>query len=87
MTARFYQENWEVVGSEVCNAVLNSLNTGFINEDLNFTYITLIHMIRSKRKKNKNKKDENLRRVGSIASAPLCLEMNSPHLQLKPRAG
>jgi hypothetical protein len=51
MTAGFYQENWEVVGSEVCNAVLNSLNIGFINEDLNFTYIALIHMIRSNRKK------------------------------------
>jgi hypothetical protein len=47
MTVGFYQENWEVVGSEVCNAVLNSLNIGFINEDLNFTYIALIHMIRS----------------------------------------
>ena len=33
------------MGEEVCQAVLSSLNSGFINNDLNFTYIALIPKI------------------------------------------
>lgn len=41
-SAGFYQENWEVVGDEVCQTVLAILNSGTIDSELNFTYIVLI---------------------------------------------
>jgi hypothetical protein len=40
--ACFYQKNWNLVGSNVCNVVLSCLNSGMINKELNFTYIALI---------------------------------------------
>lgn len=42
LLAGFFQDSWDTVGEEVCQAVLYSLNFGFINNDLNFTYIALI---------------------------------------------
>jgi exonuclease III len=41
-SAGFYQDNWEVVGDEVCQSVLDILNSGIIDNILNFTYIALI---------------------------------------------
>jgi hypothetical protein len=40
--ACFYQNNWATVANEVCSTVLNFLNSGFMNNELNFTYIALI---------------------------------------------
>ena len=37
-----FQKNWSIVGKEVCEAVLLSLNLGIMNKDLNSTYIVLI---------------------------------------------
>jgi hypothetical protein len=42
LSADFFQENWEIIGEDVCQAVLQTLATGFINEELNFSYIALI---------------------------------------------
>jgi hypothetical protein len=42
LLAGFFKENWEIIGEDVCQAILQTLATGFINEDLNFTYIALI---------------------------------------------
>jgi hypothetical protein len=41
----FYQKNWANVGVEVSNAVLYVLNNGYMNNDINLTYITLIPKI------------------------------------------
>jgi hypothetical protein len=41
-SAGFYQDNWEVVGEEVCNSALAILNSGVVASELNFTYIALI---------------------------------------------
>jgi hypothetical protein len=41
-SASFYQDNWEVVGEEVCQLVLEIFNSGTIDKELNFTYIVLI---------------------------------------------
>jgi hypothetical protein len=45
LPAGFFQENWETIGDEVCQAVLQTLAIGFINADLNFTCIALIPKI------------------------------------------
>jgi hypothetical protein len=39
------QDHWDMVGEEVCQAVLSSLNSSFINNELNFTNIALISKI------------------------------------------
>jgi hypothetical protein len=41
-SACFYQKNWAVMGEEVCGVILNFLNSGIMNKDLNSTYIALI---------------------------------------------
>jgi hypothetical protein len=41
-SAGFYQDNWNVVGEEVCQSVLAILNSGVVDSELNFTYIALI---------------------------------------------
>lgn len=38
----FYQNNWEVVGDEVCNAVLTFFRTGHLDGFINHTHIDLI---------------------------------------------
>jgi hypothetical protein len=40
--AGFYQKHWDIVGPEVCKAILYSLNNATIDSDLNSTYIALI---------------------------------------------
>lgn len=41
----FFQENWEIIGDEVCQVVFQTFTTGVFNEELNFTYIALIPKI------------------------------------------
>jgi hypothetical protein len=36
------KKNWSIVGKEVCEAVLLSLNSGIMNKDLNSIYTVLI---------------------------------------------
>jgi hypothetical protein len=43
----FFQQNWAIVGKEVCKAVLFSLNSGVINKELNSTYIALIPKVKN----------------------------------------
>ena len=38
----FYQDNWDLVGPEVCAAVLDFLTTGKLLKEINATTITLI---------------------------------------------
>lgn len=40
--AEFFQKNWTMVGNEVCNAVLEIINSGVMPSSLNFTHIVLI---------------------------------------------
>jgi hypothetical protein len=42
LSACFYQENWDIVGEEVCDAVLNFFNSGYLDEIVNVTHIVLI---------------------------------------------
>ena len=44
--ASFYQNNWDMVGDEVSSAILESLNSGLINKELNFSYIALVPKIK-----------------------------------------
>jgi hypothetical protein len=41
-SACFYQKHWAMVGTEVSQAILNVLNCGCMNKELNFIYIALI---------------------------------------------
>ena len=38
----FFQKNWSLMGKEVCDVVIEILNSGFLPHDLNLTYIALI---------------------------------------------
>jgi exonuclease III len=40
--ACFYQDQWETVGPEVCDAILNFVKGGSFDEDVNYTHIVLI---------------------------------------------
>ncbi|KAL0455402.1 UNVERIFIED_CONTAM: hypothetical protein Slati_0879400 [Sesamum latifolium] len=42
MSSILYQKYWSIVGSEVCNLILNFLNNGSLNPLINFTDIVLI---------------------------------------------
>jgi hypothetical protein len=42
LNASFFQTNWPIMKKEVCNVVMNCLNTGTIPQELNMTHITLI---------------------------------------------
>jgi hypothetical protein len=42
LPADFFQNHWDLMGEEVCLAVLNSLNSGILPENLNMTHIVLI---------------------------------------------
>jgi hypothetical protein len=41
-TAKFYQQNWPIVGLEVCKAVLHFFNNAKMDENINVTHIALI---------------------------------------------
>lgn len=42
MNATFFQQNWDIIGEEVCWGLLNILNSGMMPPDLNMNYIALI---------------------------------------------
>jgi hypothetical protein len=44
--ACFYQQNWVTIGGEVCTAILNFLNTGYLDAQINATHITLIPKVK-----------------------------------------
>lgn len=44
--ACFYQQNWVTFGGEVCTTVLNFLNTGYLDAQINVTHITLISKVK-----------------------------------------
>jgi hypothetical protein len=44
-SAGFYQNNWAVVGMEVSKIAIDFLNAGYLNKELNSTYIALIPKI------------------------------------------
>jgi hypothetical protein len=46
-TAGFYQRHWELVGPELCAAVIGFLNGGDMPEEINDTAITLIPKVRN----------------------------------------
>jgi exonuclease III len=45
--AGFFQKHWDIVGTEVCNAILFSLNNAVIDKALNSTYIALIPKVKN----------------------------------------
>jgi hypothetical protein len=45
--AGFFQKNWDIVGPEVCKAIIFSLNNAVLHEDLNTMYIALIPKIKN----------------------------------------
>ena len=50
MSPIFYQQYWEIVGSEVIKCVLDSLNSGVLPCGINDTYICLIPKVKSPQK-------------------------------------
>lgn len=46
-TADFFQKNWKIVGDEVSEAVLHTLNSGIMPEALNLTHIVLIPKLKN----------------------------------------
>ena len=42
LPADFFQNHWDLMREEVCLAVLNSLNSGILPDNLNMTHIVLI---------------------------------------------
>jgi ribonuclease HI len=46
-TAEFYQQNWEIVGPEVCEAALHFLNSGHMDSAINATNIALIPKVKT----------------------------------------
>ena len=50
MSPIFFQQYWDIVGPEVINCVLNSLNSGVMPSGINETYICLIPKVKSPQK-------------------------------------
>ena len=47
MNALFYQKFWHIVGDDAISAMLDFLNNGYMEPDINFTHIVLIAKIKS----------------------------------------
>ena len=47
MNAHFYHKFWHVVGDDVIAAILDFLNSGNMNLDINYTHIVLIPKVKS----------------------------------------
>ena len=47
MNAGFFQQNWAVMGPEVCQGILQILNTGIMPNSLNMTHIAFIPKIKN----------------------------------------
>jgi hypothetical protein len=47
MNAGFFQQNWAIMGLEVCQGILQILNTGIMPDSLNMTHIALIPKIKT----------------------------------------
>jgi hypothetical protein len=43
----FFQNHWDIVGDEVCQAVLDTLNYGIMPTHLNMTHIVLIPKVKT----------------------------------------
>ena len=50
MNAFFYKQIWHIVGDVVINVVLDFLNSGYMEPNINYTYIVLIPKIKSSKK-------------------------------------
>ena len=50
MSPIFFQHYWDIVGFEMINCVLNSLNSGVMPSGINETYICLIPKVKSPQK-------------------------------------
>ena len=50
MSPIFYKLFWHIVGKDVTEVVLNALNSGFVPDSLNTTFITLIPKIKDPKK-------------------------------------
>ena len=50
MSPIFYKSFWHIVGGDVTNAILTALNSGFVPESLNYTFIALIPKIKDPKK-------------------------------------
>ena len=50
MSPIFFQQYWDIVGSDVINCVLNTLNSGVMPYGINETYICLISKVKSPKK-------------------------------------
>lgn len=46
-TAGFFQKNWSIVGKDICQAILSTLNSGVLPPFLNRTNIALIPKIKN----------------------------------------
>ena len=50
MSPIFYKSFWHIVGKDVTNVVLHALNSGFVPDSLNYTFITLTPKIKDPKK-------------------------------------
>ena len=58
MPPLFYQHYWNLVGDDICQSVLNFLNSTSLPEHLNHTFITFIPKKKKQKKEEKKKKRE-----------------------------
>ena len=60
MSSEFYQKHWDVVGSDVCFAVRNFLESGYLVKSVNYTHVCLIPKV------------QNPKRVSELRPIALC---------------
>jgi hypothetical protein len=46
-SVNFYQKHWAIIGLEVSNVVIDSLNSCYLNKEVNYTYIALIPNVKN----------------------------------------